>query len=245
MIWPRLQLVGFYLNNSTTKQTQPVSSRLLININCRNRGSILGRLYNLTAALHIVALFYSVSIINKVRNKSSINSVDNDNRREIYTCGSDRRRVCGQVKLWVLVSCSHWPAGPTHIALAEVHRHLALVPELAVHGCPHQQVRQAVLVQINCTQWGAKVRAHLEPSRATEQWVRSQTRLLQVIHYTWLTDFFPLSYISIYIHLILKSPWFHLIYSGWNASAISLALVSAKCVASLTGCYCLYHLNEI
>ncbi|TNN61772.1 hypothetical protein EYF80_027994 [Liparis tanakae] len=33
-----------------------------------------------------------------------------------------------------------------------VHRHLALIPELAVHGCPHQQVRQAVLVQINCTQ---------------------------------------------------------------------------------------------
>lgn len=92
---------------------------------------------------------------------------------------------CSKINLQVRVSCSHWLTDPTHIALAEVHRHLALVPELAVHGCPHQQVWQAVLVQINCTQWGAKVRAHLEPSRATEQWVRSQTLRLQFIRLTY------------------------------------------------------------
>lgn len=32
------------------------------------------------------------------------------------------------------------PAGVTHVAFAEVHGHLALIPMLAVHGSPHQQV---------------------------------------------------------------------------------------------------------
>lgn len=64
----------------------------------------------------------------------------------------------------------------THVAFAEVHGHLAFIPQLAVHGSPHQQVWQAILVQINCTQWGAKVRAHLEPSQGTESQVRTQQR---------------------------------------------------------------------
>lgn len=150
-----------------------------------------------------------------------------------------------------MVSCSHWPTDPTHIALAEVHRHLALIPELAVHGCPHQQVRQAVLVQINCTQWGAKVRAHLEPSRATEQWVRSQTLLLQFIRltcdsrsdwiYFYLFTFYIYTNIKVYLHnLCLKAApaFFYLLWME-SIRATSLALVSGECVPSLNRCRCL------
>lgn len=79
----------------------------------------------------------------------------------------------------------HGPADVTHVAFAEVHSHLALIPQLAVHGSPHQQVWQAVLVQINCTQWGAKVRAHLEPSQGTERQVRTQ----QCGSWNWQTEF--------------------------------------------------------
>ena len=134
---------------------------------------------------------------------------------------------CSKINLRVMLSCSHWPTDPTHVALAEVHRHLALVPELAVHGCPHQQVRQAVLVQINCTQWGAKVRAHLEPSRATEQWVRSQTLFSSSVHTIdmWFTlrldllpPFISIALIKEYLHNLCLKATLTSFYLFWMES---------------------------
>lgn len=183
----------------------------------------IGRLNYVTMMRYFLSSNFRITY--KVRKKSNMSKSKNVNFWQKYPDRniSERGTHWSNINQQVMVSCFSWATDLTHIALAEVHRHLALIPELAVHGCPHQQVRQAVLVQINCTQWGAKVRAHLEPSRATEQWVRSQT-LLQFIALTydshWL-DVTPLKYL--YQHYNLKLPWLPFIYSAWKTLATSLA----------------------
>ena len=53
----------------------------------------------------------------------------------------------------------------THMSLVEVDGDLTLISDLRKHGGPHEQVREAIHVQVDCTQGGAEVRAHLKPSR--------------------------------------------------------------------------------
>lgn len=50
----------------------------------------------------------------------------------------------------------------THISFAEVDSNLPFISDLRKHGGSHEQVREAVHVQVNCTQGGAEVRAHLQ-----------------------------------------------------------------------------------
>lgn len=49
----------------------------------------------------------------------------------------------------------------THMPLVEVDSDLPLISDLRKHGGSHEQVREAVHVQVDCTQGGAEVRAHL------------------------------------------------------------------------------------